>query len=152
MIDPIPDNGYGPFGSTCRPRGPRQNPPVPRSSATAHELNRIGLFTSLPGETLRRLAQAMERHEVAPGTVVISEGDPGDRFYVVFAGMLSATPFGFGKPAVLRPGDYFGEVALAMNMPRTATVSAITPAVIASCDKATFDELIRPLFADDAED
>jgi ATP-binding cassette subfamily B protein len=49
---------------------------------------------------------------------------------------------------VLRPGDYFGEVALAMNVPRTASVRALTPSVVASCDKATFDELLRPLFAD----
>ena len=37
-----------------------------------------------------------------------------------------------------------------MDMPRTATVTAITPATVASCDRETFDELIRPLFADDA--
>jgi CRP-like cAMP-binding protein len=36
-----------------------------------------------------------------------------------------------------------------MDIPRTANVSAITPAVVASCDKQTFDEFIRPLFADD---
>ena len=50
---------------------------------------------------------------------------------------------------MLRPGDYFGEVALAMNVPRTANVRALTKAVVASCDKQTFDELLRPLFADD---
>jgi CRP-like cAMP-binding protein len=91
----------------------------------------------------------MEREEVAPGTVIVREGDPGDRFYVVFAGMLSVTQGALGRREVLRPGDYFGEVALAMDMPRTATVAAITPAVVASCDRATFDELLRPLFADD---
>jgi CRP-like cAMP-binding protein len=36
-----------------------------------------------------------------------------------------------------------------MGIPRTATVTAITPCVIASCDRATFDEYLRPLFADD---
>jgi CRP-like cAMP-binding protein len=36
-----------------------------------------------------------------------------------------------------------------MHMPRTASVRALTPATVASCDKATFDEFIRPLFADD---
>jgi cAMP-dependent protein kinase regulator len=122
---------------------------MPRSSATAHELNRVGLLAGLPGETLARLAKAMEREEVPPGTVIVREGDAGDRFYVVFAGMLSVTQSALGKREVLRPGDYFGEVALAMDTPRTATVAAITPAVVASCDRATFDEFLRPLFADD---
>jgi CRP-like cAMP-binding protein len=91
----------------------------------------------------------MEREEVAPGTVLMREGEPGDRFYVVFSGVLGVSQQALGPSAVLRPGDYFGEVALAMGMPRTATVSAITPAVVASCDRETFDELIRPMFADD---
>jgi CRP-like cAMP-binding protein len=91
----------------------------------------------------------MEREEIAPGTVVVREGDLGDRFYVVFAGMLAVANRAMGKRELLRPGDYFGEVALAMQMPRTATVTAITPAVVASCDRATFDEFLRPLFADD---
>jgi cAMP-dependent protein kinase regulator len=122
---------------------------VPRSSATAHELNRVTLLAGLPGETLARLAKSMEREEVAPGTAIVREGEPGDRFYVVFAGMLAVTQSGYGGRDLLRPGDYFGEVALAMDVPRTATVTAITPAVVASCDRATFDELIRPIFADD---
>ena len=91
----------------------------------------------------------MEREEVAPGTAVVREGETGDRFYVLFAGMMSVTNTAMGTREVLRPGDYFGEVALAMDIPRTATVSAITPAVVASCDRATFDEFLRPLFADD---
>ena len=122
---------------------------MPRFSATAHELNRVGLLAGLPGETLARLAKNMERREVPPGTAVVREGEPGDRFYVVFAGMLAVTQSHFGGRELLRPGDYFGEVALAMDMPRTATVAAITPAVVASCDRETFDELIRPIFADD---
>jgi CRP-like cAMP-binding protein len=91
----------------------------------------------------------MERQEVAPGTTIIREGEEGDRFYVVFAGMLSVSNKSMGKRDVLRPGDYFGEVSMTMPMPRTATVTAITPAVVASCDRATFDEFLRPLFADD---
>jgi CRP-like cAMP-binding protein len=38
-----------------------------------------------------------------------------------------------------------------MNVPRTATVTAMTPCVVASCDRATFDELVRPLFAEDGD-
>jgi CRP-like cAMP-binding protein len=122
---------------------------VPRASATQHELARVELLAGLPGETLMRLAKRMEREEIAPGTAIVREGDPGDRFYVLFAGMLSVSNTVMGRRDVLRPGDYFGEVALAMDVPRTATVTAITPAVVASCDRATFDEFLRPLFADD---
>jgi CRP-like cAMP-binding protein len=122
---------------------------VPRASATQHELARVELLAGLPGETLMKLAKQMERAEVAPGTVIVREGDPGDRFYVLFAGMLSVSNPTMGRRGVLRPGDYFGEVALAMDVPRTATVTAITPAVVASCDRQTFDEFLRPLFADD---
>lgn len=122
---------------------------MPRLSATSFELSRIELLSGLPGQTLARLGERMEREEVAPGTVLVREGEPGDRFYVLFSGMLSVSQRDREVRNVLRPGDYFGEVALAMDVPRTATISAITPAVVASCDRATFDELVRPLFADD---
>jgi ATP-binding cassette, subfamily B, bacterial len=121
---------------------------VPRSSATQHELARIELLAGLPGETLLQLGRRMQRDEIAPGTVIVREGEPGDRFYVVFAGMLAAS--NAASRTVLRPGDYFGEVSLAMDVPRTATVTAITPAVVASCDRETFDLFLRPLFADEA--
>ena len=91
----------------------------------------------------------MEREEIAPGTVLVREGEADDRFYVLLSGVLAVSQRHAGARSVLRPGDYFGEVAPAMDMPRTATVSAMTPAVVASCDRATFDELLRPLFADD---
>jgi CRP-like cAMP-binding protein len=121
---------------------------VPRSSATQHELQRVTLLAGLPGQTLARLAKQMEREEVAPGTVIMREGDQTDRFYVVFAGMLAVANT-IGPRRLLRPGDYFGEVAPAMDMARTATVTALTPCVLASCDRATFEEFLRPLFADD---
>ena len=153
IIGGIPPPAYGPFGSSLRARGPTVagtvGPALPRSSATSHELARVELLAGLPGQTLGKLAKQMVREEIAPGTAVIREGEPGERFYVVFAGMLTVTNSAMGEREILRPGDYFGEVALAMDVPRTATVTAMTPAVVASCDRATFDELLRPLFADD---
>lgn len=123
----------------------------PRAAgATAHELSRIGLLATLPGETLAKLAQEMRREQVPAGTQVVSEGDEGERFYVVLSGMLSVAQATRGAVGVLRPGDYFGEVALAMDVPRTASVRALTPATLASCDRETFDRYVRPLFADDA--
>jgi ATP-binding cassette subfamily B protein len=92
----------------------------------------------------------MRREEVATGTAPVVEGDEGDRFYVVLNGMFAVKQHRDVEPKrFLRPGDYFGEVALAMDVPRTASVRALTPATVASCDKATFEEFVRPLFADD---
>jgi CRP-like cAMP-binding protein len=118
--------------------------------ASVTELSRIGLLSSLPGELLTRLAGRMEREALGPGEAAVRQGEPGERFYVVLSGVLNVAQDGRGGRRVLRPGDYFGEVALAMDIPRTATVRAMTPSVVASCDRATFDELLRPLFADDA--
>lgn len=117
--------------------------------ATVHELTRVGLLSGLPGEHLSRLAARLEREEVAPGAAVVREGEPGDRFYILLSGMMSVSQEGLGERRMLRPGDSFGEVALAMGIPRTASVHAVTPAVVASCDRETFDELLRPLFADE---
>lgn len=117
--------------------------------ATVTELSRVGLLAALPGEQLNRLAARMRREELPPGTRVVREGDEGDRFYVVLNGLLHVSQADLGGRRVLRPGDYFGEVALTMDVPRTASVSAMTPSVVASCDRGTFDELLRPLFADD---
>ncbi len=118
--------------------------------ASVTELQRIGLFGSLPGETLKLLAERMTREEVAAGRRIVTENDATDRFYVLLTGLAGVSQDVRGVRGVIRPGEYFGEVAPLMGIPRTATVTAMTTCVVASCDRATFDELLRPLFADDA--
>ena len=117
--------------------------------ASVTELSRVGLLSSLPGQSLARLAERMQREELPPGTPIVSEGQEGSRFYVLLSGLAGVSQETRGPRSVLRPGDSFGEVALAMGVTRTATVTTMTPCVVASCDRATFDELLRPLFADD---
>jgi ATP-binding cassette subfamily B protein len=107
------------------------------------------MLAGLPGETLARLAKQMTREDVAAGQAVVDEGETGERFYVVLSGLMTVSQADLGPRSVLRPGAYFGEVALAMGIPRTASVRALTPATVASCDRKTFDEFVRPLFADD---
>ena len=116
--------------------------------ASVTELSRVGLLATLPGEALTRHAGRMRREEVAAGTVVVREDEPGDRFYVLLSGLASVTQRDRGARSLLRPGETFGEVALTMGIPRTATVTTVTTCVVASCDQGTFDELLRPLFAD----
>ena len=112
------------------------------------ELQRVGLLAELPGEQLQRLSREMRREEIPAGGAVIEEGEDGDRFYVVLSGMFTVSQASLGPRSVLRPGDYFGEVALAMDIPRTASVRALTQATVASCDRKTFEEFVKPLFAE----
>ena len=103
--------------------------------ATVHELARIEMLAGLPGEALGALAERMRRETLQPGDVIAEGEDAGGRFYVVISGMLSA-PGG----TLFRPGDTIGGLTL-FGEP----VRAMTPAVVASCDRRTFDELIRPV-------
>ena len=117
--------------------------------ATVTELNRVGLLAELHGETLRKLAGRMQRQDIEPGSPVVLEGEVGNHFYCVISGVLAVSnQGGLGPRRVLRPGEYFGEVALAMDVPRTASVTALTAVTVASCDRETFDEFVKPLFAD----
>jgi CRP-like cAMP-binding protein len=118
------------------------------SAATVAELARVGLLAELPGEKLAKLAEQMTREYVPAGTEIVREGEFGSRFYIVVGGLLAVTQDARGERALLRPGDYFGEVAPAMGIRRTASVRAITPSTVASCDRATFDEFVKPLLAD----
>ena len=120
------------------------------SPIAANEFSRIALLATLPGDRLGDLASRMKRENVQPGKTVVRRASRGKRFYVVLEGMLEVTQGGLGEQrTMLKPGDEFGEVALAMDIPRTASVRAVMPATVASCDKATFDEFVRPLFAED---
>lgn len=110
------------------------------------ELEQVPVFSSLDDSALASLAARMERRELAPGEAVLREGEEGDRFYVVLSGLLGVWQAGIGQTAVLTAGEYFGELALVEHVPRTATVSALSEAVVASCDEPTFDELVAPLF------
>ena len=87
----------------------------------------------------------MRREEVGPGKPLLVEGDDGDRFYVILNGLFSVTQS--TRAARVLKRALLGEVALTMEIPRTASVSPMTRATVASCDRETFDEFIRPLFS-----
>jgi CRP-like cAMP-binding protein len=95
------------------------------------------IFEPLGPASIERVARNLVPVEADPGTIVIREGDPGDRFYVIEEGEVEVSRHGEAL-ARLGPGDFFGEIALLRNVPRTATVTASGFASLRSLDRAQF--------------
>jgi MFS family permease len=104
-------------------------------------LRSLPLFSLLPRPELEALARAAESLEVAAGTTIVSEGDPGDRFYVITGGNADVTVHG-RLVRELSLGDHFGEIALLQDGRRTATVTARTPCFLLALHKAAFLEAV----------
>jgi len=92
------------------------------------------LFAALDADAQEALRRSMVEVKLSRGQVLFSEGDPGDRLYVVTQGKIklgrSAADGRENLLAVLGPGEMFGELSLFDPGPRTATATAITPATL----------------------
>jgi Cyclic nucleotide-binding domain len=95
------------------------------------------IFAPLPPSTLERLAETLDEVQVEAGQEVVRQGDSGDRFYLVRDGTLDVSVD--GRPTQsLGAGDSFGEIALLRDVPRTATVTARTDALLYALERTAF--------------
>lgn len=100
-------------------------------------LRRTPIFAPLPRPTLERVAAALEPLDAGAGTVLIREGDHGDRFYLIERGAVAVTIAGRAVRR-LGPGQSFGEIALLRDVPRTATVTAESAVRLQSLGRDAF--------------
>jgi MFS family permease len=101
-------------------------------------LQAVPMFGPLGPVTLEALARALVRVEVAAEDVIIREGDESDRFYVIESGNVRVTAADGRLLRVEGPGDYFGEIGLLRDVPRTATITAAEDSVLLALPREEF--------------
>jgi CRP-like cAMP-binding protein len=109
---------------------PRGRPPEQRLRRTRREtaqaLSVVPLFAGFTKRDLNRLAEETDVVSFPPGTTVVEEGLLGETMFVVLSGEARVVK-GKRRLGTVRPGDFFGEVALLDGAPRSASVVAETP-------------------------
>jgi predicted MFS family arabinose efflux permease len=110
--------------------------PVPEAEFRA--LRALPDFAPLPLAVVENVSRRMSEMRVTAGQVVIREGDPGEFFYVVAAGSFEVACHGGPALDPLGRGDYFGEIALLRDIPRTATVTAQCDSLLYALDRDAF--------------
>ena len=104
----------------------------------------LPLFELCSKRDLRRIAALADEREIAAGTELIREGEPGSEFYVVVDGEVDVRRRG-RRVARLGAGSYVGEIALLSRSPRTATVVAATPLRVLAISGRDFVALLDTL-------
>jgi CRP-like cAMP-binding protein len=92
-------------------------------------LRKIPLFSKVDPAKLKLLAFASERTVFAPGEILFHQGDPGDAAYIIIGGEAEVLINGTGGPiavATVGKNDFVGEIAILCDVPRTATIRAMS--------------------------
>ena len=113
---------------------------LPRVSLPA--LRRVPLFAGLSDRHLRKVAKLVMPVRFNAGAAIVREGSPGHTFFVILEGRATVVRRG-ARPATLRPGEYFGEMALLDRRPRSATVMAETELSALRISADPFAKLLR---------
>lgn len=100
-------------------------------------IEQVDIFSPLGGVALESLARSATEFRFAAGDVLVREGDQADRFFIVQEGLVEVSQ---GERVLRRegPGEYFGEIGLLRDVPRTATITAVENTVVQVIDRVDF--------------
>ena len=105
-------------------------------------LRRVPLFAALGKRDLERLGGIADELDLGPTRTLIKEGTRGREFFVLVDGEAKVTR-NDRRVATMRAGDFFGEIALITDVPRTTTVTAETPVRLLVLTKRDFQRVLR---------
>jgi Cyclic nucleotide-binding domain len=137
--------GPGPVHADGGVPGRRRRAPGRVLTGPRHLRGLAAAFPHLPQPLLREMAQGLEEARFRPGEVIVREGDPADRFYIIESGQVEGTKSAAGGDVhvlTMGAGEYFGEVGLLATGTRTATVRAVSEVRVLSLGRARFQALV----------
>ena len=114
------------------------------ATITPERLSKIELFSGFPVKSLAELCKSFRSSKYPASSTIISEGDEGELFYIIVRGRVEILKRIDGQDTrvkILEDGDYFGEIALLSNVPRTATVRTVNPTLLISLKRSRFLKL-----------
>lgn len=88
-------------------------------------LARVPIFSSCSPEEIAAIEQVTQEQAFQPGQLIVSQGGPGQAFYMILTGRVEIIRDGNSLGAY-KSGDFFGEMSLLDNAPRSATIRALT--------------------------
>jgi len=137
-------------GAYARMRQKQSGFLVPSEAGVAQveseRLAAVPILGVLSPELRREIAPLFTSETFPEGRTIIHQGDAGDRFYLIARGKVEIYregPAGRDSLAVLSDGDYFGEIALLENTPRTASVRSLATSVCLVLHQGPFLELMN---------
>jgi CRP-like cAMP-binding protein len=113
-----------------------------RKNAKIELLSKVPLFAGLSKAQLGELASIADEIDLRQGKVLTREGDRGREFFVLIEGEAEVRRKG-KKLATRRVGDFFGEIALVSDVPRIATVTAMSPVRVLVIRDTEFRRLLE---------
>lgn len=109
------------------------------------------VFAFMSQKQISYLIKNLKPERIKAGTTVFKQGDTGDKFYFIQEGSIRLERFENSLRTldiILKQGDFFGEMALVKNIPRTATAESVNDSLLFSLDKETFCSIMgNSLFA-----
>ena len=116
------------------------------SSGTEFHRNLVySVFHDLPEREADSLAAQLQTLEVGAGDVIVRQGAPADKFFIIIDGEVEVIREDDGQTrtlATLKRGQFFGEIAILRNTPRMATVKALTPTTLFAMERHEFQGLL----------